>query len=237
MSLFMNVDPNEISKFDEFAKTWWDPNGSMKPLHQLNPLRLDYVQQRATLKDKSILDIGCGGGILSESLAKAGANVTAIDLSADAIKVATEHAKNLNINYRVISAEDLASQKPHHFDTITCMEMLEHVPDPQSILKATFEMLKPGGYAFLSTINRTAKSYLAAIIGAEYILQLLPKGTHEYKKFIKPSELNEAAEAVGFQLINLQGIHYNPLNGKFSFCKSVDINYLACYQKPGEDNQ
>lgn len=232
----MNVDLDEISKFDAFAKTWWDPDGGMKPLHQLNPLRLDYVKQRTPLKNKNILDIGCGGGILSESLAKDGAHVTAVDLSHDAIKVAIDHAKTLDINYQVISAEDLAKQKPQYFDAITCMEMLEHVPDPQSILDAAFKMLKPGGYAFLSTISRTAKSYLAAIIGAEYILQLLPKGTHEYKKFIKPSELNESAEKVGFNFIDLQGINYNPLSGKFSFCKSVDINYLACYQKPKSDD-
>jgi 2-polyprenyl-6-hydroxyphenyl methylase / 3-demethylubiquinone-9 3-methyltransferase len=228
----MSVDPDEIKKFDNFANNWWDLNSEMKALHQLNPLRLSYIQKTTSLNNKNVLDLGCGGGILSEALAKQDANVTAIDLSEAALNVAKQHAtlEQLPIDYRLISAQQLAEEKPHHFDVITCMEMLEHVPDPSQILTACSQLLKPGGYLFMSTINRNIKSFLAAKVAAEYILRLLPIGTHEYKKFIRPSELNQWASDADFTMIDLQGIHYNPLNGTFNDSNNVDVNYLVSFQ-------
>lgn len=228
-----NVDKDEIAKFSALAKTWWDENGPMKPLHALNPLRLEYVQKHADLQGKNVLDMGCGGGILTESLAKAGAITTGIDMSDDAIAIAKEHAEKsgLPIHYEKIRIEDFAEKNPGAFDVITCMEMLEHVPDPTAIIHAAALLLKPNGKIFFSTINRNPKSFLYAIVGAEYILNLLPKGTHHYQKFIKPSELTRWAEKNHFVLRELSGITYHPLKNKFEMSRSVDVNYLIYFQK------
>ncbi|EKD78165.1 MAG: 3-demethylubiquinone-9 3-O-methyltransferase [uncultured bacterium] len=228
-----NVDPNEIAKFSALAKTWWDSNGSMKPLHELNPLRLQYIKKYAELENKYILDIGCGGGILTESLAHSGANATGIDLSEDAIAIATAHAEKsaLNIQYEKIAVEDFAQKNPNAFDVITCMEMLEHVPDPLSIIHAATHLLKPHGFIFFSTINRNMKSFFEAILGAEYILNLLPKGTHHYQKFIRPSELTRWAEKNNLVVTGIQGVTYHLLTKQFSFCDSVDVNYLMVFRK------
>lgn len=229
-----NVSPDEIHKFNTFAKDWWDPHGPMRPLHIINPLRLEFVQSQVPLAGKSICDVGCGVGLLSEALTKAGAQVTAIDLSTDAIQAATAHAttSHLNINYQEISAESLAQQQAGQFDVVTCMEMLEHVPDPSAIISACEALVKPGGKIFFSTINRTAASFLAAIIGAEYILRLLPRGTHHYKKFIRPAELDCWARDAGLSLDKLSGIHYNPLTEHCKLINNVSINYINCYVKP-----
>lgn len=228
-----NIDPNEIAKFSALAQTWWDEKGPMKPLHGLNPLRLSYIQKNAEIAGKNVLDIGCGGGILTESLAKAGALTTGIDMSEDAIVIAKQHAEQsaLQITYQKISAEEFANLHANTFDVITCMEMLEHVPDPVSIIQSTSQLLKPNGYLFLSTINRNVKSFFQAIIGAEYILNLLPKGTHHYQKFIKPSELTHWAEKNNFVLRGLKGITYHPLKNKFEMTDSVEVNYFMCFQK------
>ena len=228
-----NYDQHEITKFTNFAATWWDPNGDMKPLHQLNPLRLSYIQQHIALNNKRILDVGCGGGILSESLTKAGAEVTGIDLTPAIIDVAQQHAKQeqLSIQYQCISVEEFAPTQANQFDGITCLEMLEHVPDPTSIVKACATLLKPGGMLFFSTLNRNLKSYLFAIIGAEYLLRLLPIGTHEYGKFIRPSELKQWAATADLSLANLKGIRYNPLTQAFTLSSDTDVNYLMCFRK------
>lgn len=228
-----NFSQDEINKFNEFAKDWWDPNGSMKPLHLLNPLRCDYVMQHTSLKNSTLLDVGCGGGLFSEALAHKGAQVSAIDMSEQALKIATEHAKQqqLHITYQHTTVEQFATQHPSQFDVITCMEMLEHVPDPSSILKACADAAKPGAMLFFSTISRSMKAYIEAILGAEYILKLLPKGTHDYSKFIRPSELDQWARNAGLQLRHLTGISYNPLTQKFKFTSSTSVNYLCCYVK------
>lgn len=228
-----NIDPQEIHKFNEFAKTWWDPQGEMKPLHQLNPLRLQFIADHAELSGKKVLDLGCGGGILTESLAKSGAETFGIDMSEKLIRVAKQHAQEnaLKINYELITAEEFAKQHAQEFDVITCMEMLEHVPEPLSILRAAAQLLKPNGKLFVSTINRNLKSYLMAIIGAEYILRLLPPGTHEYAKFIRPSELRQWAHEAGFKLQKIKGMHYQPFTEKFSLTDDVAVNYLVCFEK------
>lgn len=228
-----NVDPQEIDKFNEFAKTWWDPKGEMKPLHQLNPLRLKFIADNAELNGKKVLDIGCGGGILTESLAKSGAEAFGIDMSEKLIRVAKQHAQEnaLQINYQLITAEEFAEQHAQEFDVITCMEMLEHVPEPLNILLAAAKLLKPKGKLFVSTINRNLKSYLMAIIGAEYVLRLLPRGTHEYAKFIRPSELHQWAYEAGFELKKIKGMHYQPFTEKFSLTDDVSVNYLVCFEK------
>jgi len=228
-----NIDTSEIAKFSAMAKEWWDINGPMKPLHALNPLRLEYIQKHAEISGKNVLDIGCGGGILTESLAKLNANATGIDMSHDAIAIAKQHAEksDLKINYTLSSAEEFAKNNPAQFDIITCMEMLEHVPDPISIIQSASQLLKPQGYLFLSTINRNVKSFLSAIVGAEYILNLLPKGTHHYQKFIKPSELMRWAEKNNFILRGLKGITYHPVKNKFELSDSVDVNYLIYFRK------
>ncbi len=229
----MNIDINEIKKFDAFAQDWWDPNGSMKPLHQLNPLRLQYIKDHTEVAEKKVLDVGCGAGLLSEAMARESADVTAIDLSEEVIKVAKQHAekKRVLVNYQCIAVETIAQLQKESFDVVTCMEMLEHVPDPEAILQACADCLKPGGKLFVSTLNRNLKSYFGAIVAAEYVFSLLPKGTHDYAKFIRPSELTTWATRAGFKLAGLQGVNYQPLSGNFSLSNDISINYLAYYEK------
>jgi len=229
----MNVDPAEIKKFDDLSEEWWNPNGSMKPLHKLNPLRLQYIKDHTDISEKKVLDVGCGGGLLSEAMARDAADVIGIDLSESIIKVAQHHAqkKRIIVNYQCINIETIAESHKNEFDVITCMEMLEHVPNPQAILKACADCLKPNGQLFVSTINRNIKSYLAAIIGAEYILGLLPKGTHDYSKFIRPSELTQWAQQAELKLVGLQGVSYQPFSGIFKLSEDVSINYMAYYEK------
>ncbi len=230
-----NVDPDEIAKFAQLAARWWDPHSEFKPLHEINPLRLNYINDRVGLKDKTVLDIGCGGGILAESMAAHGATVTGIDLGEAPLAVAKLHLKEsgLKVDYRHVSAEDLVREQPEAFDVVTCMEMLEHVPDPASTIAACAKLVKPGGQVFFSTINRNPKSWLFAIVGAEYVLNLLPKGTHEYMKFIKPSELEGWARHAGLTLRELIGMHYNPLTREYRLGRGVDVNYIA-YTTRGE---
>jgi 2-polyprenyl-6-hydroxyphenyl methylase/3-demethylubiquinone-9 3-methyltransferase len=225
-----NVHPHEIAKFEALASRWWDPGSEFKPLHDINPLRLDYVDRVASLMGKKVLDIGCGGGILSESMAFRGAQVTGIDMGETPLKVARLHAleSGAEVDYQLISAEEMAQQHPGEFDIVTCMEMLEHVPDPGSTIAACSALLKPGGWAFFSTINRNPKAYLFAIVGAEYVLNLLPKGTHDFKNFIRPSELETWARAAGISLKDLTGMSYNPLSKHYSLGKDLSVNYL-CY--------
>jgi 2-polyprenyl-6-hydroxyphenyl methylase / 3-demethylubiquinone-9 3-methyltransferase len=227
-----NIDPEEIKKFDEFAKTWWDPNGSMSPLHGLTPIRIDYLNQHASITNQKILDIGCGGGILSEKMAALGGMVTGIDMSEKVLRVAKDHAEknNINCDYQQSTAEAFAKEHANTFDIITCLEMLEHVPEPSAIIQACQQMLKPGGTLFFSTINRNPKSYLMAIVGAEYVLNILPRGTHEYSKFIKPSELVNWCQDHSLRLVDLLGLHYNPFSKHFSTNNNVDVNYLCCFR-------
>ena len=230
-----NVDPDEIAKFEQLAARWWDPHSEFKPLHDINPLRLNYINDRVGLKDKTVLDIGCGGGILAESMAAHGATVTGIDLGDAPLAVAKLHLKESGqkVEYRKISAEDMAREKPESFDVVTCMEMLEHVPEPASTVAACARLVKPGGKVFFSTINRNPKSWLFAIVGAEYVLNMLPKGTHEYMKFIKPSELERWARQAGLSVHELIGMHYNPLTRHYWLARGVDVNYIA-YSTRGE---
>ena len=229
-----NVDELEIKKFEALASRWWDPNSEFRPLHEINPLRVNFISQQINLAGKDVLDIGCGGGILAEAMVHHGANVTAIDLAEASLAVARLHQleSKLAIDYQNISAEALADKSEQQFDVITCLEMLEHVPDPSSIVEACFRMVKPGGLVFFSTINRNPKSYLFAIIGAEYVLNLLPKGTHEYSKFIRPSELATWSRTAGLQLQEQIGLAYNPISKNYSLHKNVDVNYLAFYKRP-----
>jgi 2-polyprenyl-6-hydroxyphenyl methylase / 3-demethylubiquinone-9 3-methyltransferase len=228
-----NVDPHEIEKFESVASRWWDPESEFKPLHDMNPVRLSYICSKTQLKDKHILDIGCGGGILTESMAPFGASTTGIDLGKTPLIVAQLHAaeSKLDINYQQISAEELASARPNEFSVVTCMEMLEHVPDPAAIVKACSDLAKPGADIFFSTISRTPKAWLAAIVGAEYVLNLLPKGTHEFKKFIRPSELSNWCRKANLDVKEITGIHYNPFAKTFKIGPGVDINYIIHCQK------
>ncbi len=224
-----NVDPAEIAKFEALASRWWDPNSEFKPLHDINPLRLNFINARAALAGKAVLDVGCGGGILSESMAALGARVTGIDMGDAPLAVAKLHLKEsgLRVDYRRVSVEDLAREAPATFDVVTCLEMLEHVPDPASVVKALGQLVRPGGHVFISTLNRNPKSFLFAIVGAEYVLNMLPRGTHEYMKFIKPSELERWQRDAGLRLRELTGMHYNPLTRRYSLGPGVDVNYLA----------
>lgn len=229
-----NVNPAEVAKFERLASRWWDADGESRPLHDLNPLRFAYIAGRVAVKGAHALDVGCGGGLLSEALARAGAAVTGIDLAPAVLDVARLHLLEsaLQVDYRETSAEALAGEMAGQFDVITCMEMLEHVPDPASVIRACADLLKPGGCLFLSTLNRTPQSFLAAIVGAEHVLRLLPRGTHHYAQFIKPSELAADLRRAGLVLEDLRGIGYNPLTRKAWLGDSVAVNYLACALKP-----
>ena len=224
----MNADPQELAKFSELAHRWWDPTSEFKPLHQINPLRLRWIDDTAGLKGKSVLDVGCGGGILAEAMAALGARVKGIDLSDKALKVALLHLfeSRVEVSYDEISAEDLALREAGQYDALTCMEMLEHVPNPASTVSACAQLVKPGGDVFFSTINRNPKSYVLAVIGAEYILRLLPRGTHEYAKFLKPSELARYCRAAGLTLESVIGMSYNPLTKVYSLNNDASVNYL-----------
>ncbi|MDG2176932.1 MAG: bifunctional 2-polyprenyl-6-hydroxyphenol methylase/3-demethylubiquinol 3-O-methyltransferase UbiG [Gammaproteobacteria bacterium] len=229
-----NYDRAEIAKFEALASRWWDRNSEFKPLHDINPLRMGFIDEQVNLAEKTVLDLGCGGGILSEAMAHRGASVTGIDLGEAPLAVARLHLleSGLEINYQQVSAEEHALKHQQTYSVITCLEMLEHVPDPASVLQACYDMLEPGGHLFLSTINRNPKSYLFAVIGAEYILRLLPRGTHDYRKFIKPSELTAMARDVGFDLRKLAGMTYNPVTRKYKLGNDVDVNYLLYLTKP-----
>lgn len=228
-----HIDPNEVAKFDKLAASWWNPAGPSKPLHEINPIRLQFVQDAAPLSGKQVLDVGCGGGILSESMAKGGAIVTGIDASEKAIAVAKQHASEskLSIDYQIITAEALTATHAEQFDVLTCMEMLEHVPDPASTIQACANLVRPGGSLFFSTVNRTLKAYLLAVIGAEYIINILPKGTHDYSKFIRPSELDAWARKAGLTLQKTTGMHYNPITAHCKLTPNLQINYLVHFQR------
>jgi len=231
----INADPAELAKFSDLAHRWWDSESEFRPLHQINPLRLDWIQTVAPLANKVVLDVGCGGGILSDSMARKGAQVTGIDLSTKALRVAQLHAleaNTANVSYREISAEALALEHPAEFDIVTCMEMLEHVPDPASVVRACSELVKPGGWVFFSTINRNPKAFLFAIVGAEYLLQMLPKGTHEYAKLIRPSELAAHCRAAGLELTQTKGLEYNPLTRRYWLSQDTSVNYMFAARKP-----
>jgi 2-polyprenyl-6-hydroxyphenyl methylase/3-demethylubiquinone-9 3-methyltransferase len=230
-----NADPLEVGKFDALASRWWDPEGDFKPLHQLNPVRLGYVADRAELSGAAVLDVGCGGGILTESLAKAGASVTGIDMAENVLAVARLHQQVsglTDIRYELSSAESLAAIEAGRYDVVTCMEVLEHVPDPVSLIRACARLTRPGGTLFFSTLNRTLKAYVMAIIGAEYVLSMLPKGTHEYAKFIRPSELRRWGSNAGLEYADLAGLSYAPLAQRFSLTDDVAVNYLMQFRAP-----
>ena len=231
----LNADPAELAKFSELAHRWWDPESEFRPLHQINPLRLDWIQSLSPLAGQNVIDIGCGGGILADSMARAGATVTGIDLAGKALKVAQLHAleaETPNIQYREISAEAMALEAPGRFDTVTCMEMLEHVPDPSSVVRACSQLVKPGGWVFFSTLNRNPKSFLLAIVGAEYVLNMLPKGTHEYAKFIRPSELAAHCRQAGLDVLHSRGMSYNPFTRRYWLNHDTSVNYLIATRRP-----
>lgn len=235
MSESVNADPAELAKFSELAHRWWDPDSEFRPLHQINPLRLDWINQLSPLEGQRVLDVGCGGGILSDSMARKGADVLGIDLATKALRVARLHAleaQTPRIQYREISAEALADEVPASFDTVTCMEMLEHVPDPQSVVSACARLVKPGGWVFFSTINRNPKAFALAIVGAEYLLKMLPRGTHEYAKFIQPSELAAACRHAGLDVLHTRGMQYNPVTGRYWLSGDTSVNYLFATRRP-----
>jgi len=230
-----NVHPHEIHKFGSQAERWWDPSGELRTLHEVNPLRLEFIRQFAEISGTKVVDVGCGGGILTEGLAQAGANALGIDLSDELIDIADLHGleTGCNARYEKISAEALAEREPAGFDHVTCMEMLEHVPDPASVVSACARLVKPEGMVFFSTLNRVPKAYLLAIVAAEHVLKMVPKGTHEYKTFIKPSELCQMARSNGLELKGIIGIQYNPFSKLFRLGKDVDVNYIAAFQRVG----
>lgn len=230
----LNADPAELAKFSDLAHRWWDPDSEFRPLHQINPLRLDWIQSQVPLSGKRVLDVGCGGGILADAMARKGAQVLGIDLAVKALKVAQLHAleaQTPNVEYREVSVEALAADQPGSFDVVTCMEMLEHVPDPASVVQACGKLVKPGGWVFFSTINRNPKSFLFAIVGAEYVLNLLPRGTHEYLKFVRPSELAASCRAAGLQLLHTRGMEYNPITRRYWLSGDTSVNYLFATQR------
>jgi len=230
----MNADPLELQKFSELAHLWWDPSSEFRPLHEINPLRLNWINGHVPLAGKSVLDIGCGGGILAESMAQRGARVKGIDLSEKALKVAELHGleTGIGLDYEMIAAEDLAAREPASYDVVTCMEMLEHVPEPARVVQACAALVKPGGRVFFSTLNRNPKSYLFAVIGAEYLLRLLPRGTHDYTKFITPAELAQFARGAGLTVDQLKGMGYNPLTRAYSLNRDTSVNYLVACTRP-----
>ena len=235
MTTTLNADPAELAKFSVLAHRWWDTESEFRPLHQINPLRLDWINTQCPIADKRVLDIGCGGGILADSMARKGAAVLGIDLATKALKVAQLHAleaQTPNVSYQEISAEALALAEPASFDVITCMEMLEHVPDPSSIVQACADLVRPGGWVFFSTINRNPKSFLFAIVGAEYVLNMLPRGTHEYAKLIRPSELAQHCRSAGLDLSKTRGLEYNPLTKRYWLSDDTSVNYMFATQKP-----
>jgi 2-polyprenyl-6-hydroxyphenyl methylase/3-demethylubiquinone-9 3-methyltransferase len=230
-----NVDPAELAKFSDLAHRWWDPESEFRPLHQINPLRLAWINGISPLQDKKVLDVGCGGGILTDAMARSGANALGIDLATKSLKVAQLHALEVqtsNVQYREVAVEALAAEMPASFDVVTCMEMLEHVPDPSSIVRACAQLVKPGGYVFFSTLNRNAKSFLFAIVGAEYVLNMLPRGTHEYAKFIRPSELARDCREAGLEWQHTRGMEYNPLTRRYWLSADTSVNYMVATQRP-----
>jgi len=233
----LNVDHAEISKFEDLAHRWWDPHSEFRPLHEINPLRLGYIERLAGLRGKKVLDVGCGGGILSEAMVLAGAEVTGIDMGEAPLEVARLHLleSGLQINYERIPVERLAAEIPGTFDLVVCMEMLEHVPDPASVVNSCAALVRPGGSVFFATLNRNPKSYLFAIVGAEYILRLLPKGTHDFARFIRPSELDRWIRDAGLSIRDIAGLSYNPLTQTYSLGRNVDVNYMVCCDRPPND--
>jgi 2-polyprenyl-6-hydroxyphenyl methylase / 3-demethylubiquinone-9 3-methyltransferase len=235
MNPTINADPAELAKFSDLAHRWWDADGEFRPLHQINPLRLGWMKEFCELQGKTVLDVGCGGGILADSMARSGAMTTGIDLSTKVLRIAQLHAMDAqteNVQYREISAEAMAQEQPAGFDVVTCMEMLEHVPDPSSVVRACADMVKPGGWIFFSTLNRNPKSFLFAIVGAEYLLNLLQRGTHEYARFIRPSELARWCRDAGLQVEDSRGMEYNPFTKRFSLSGDTGVNYLFACRRP-----
>ena len=240
MTSTLNADPAELAKFSELAHRWWDKNSEFRPLHEINPLRLGWIESLCQIKDRQALDVGCGGGILADSMARKGAQVLGIDLSTKALKVAQLHALEANtvgVKYREVSAEGLAAEQPSQFDVVTCMEMLEHVPDPASVVQACATLVKPGGWVFFSTLNRNPKSFLLAIVGAEYVLNMLPRGTHEYAKMVRPSELAGFCRRAGLDLKHTRGMQYNPLTKRYWLSDDTSVNYLFATQRPAQAPQ
>ena len=234
MTEALNADPAELAKFSDLAHHWWDPESEFKPLHQINPLRLDWIHALADLNQKRVLDVGCGGGILADSMARKGADVTGIDLASKSLRVAQLHALETgtpNIQYREVSVEALAQEQPASFDVVTCMEMLEHVPDPGSVVRACAELVKPDGWVFFSTLHRSAKAFMLAIVGAEYVLNMLPRGTHEYAKMIRPSELAASCREAGLDLIGTKGMEYNPITKRYALTTDTSVNYMLAARK------
>jgi 2-polyprenyl-6-hydroxyphenyl methylase/3-demethylubiquinone-9 3-methyltransferase len=235
----VNADAAELAKFSDLAHRWWDLDGEFKPLHQINPLRLAWIEKQSGLLGKNVLDVGCGGGILAESMARRGASVLGIDLSSKALKMAELHAMDVNtgnLSYREVSAEALAAEAPEQYDVVTCMEMLEHVPDHASVVKACATLVKPGGWVFFSTINRNAKSFLLAIVGAEYVLNMLPRGTHEFSKMIRPHELAHSCRVAGLELLGSAGIQHNPMTQRYWISDNTDVNYMIATRRVGGDS-